>query len=338
MRILYIMPGFDEGGAEVHVLNLIRGMTERGHEVTLASSGGRLEQELPPSAKIIHMPADKKNPATIIACALKLARLNKQYHWDIVHAHSRVPAWISWLLSKLSGVKWIVTAHALYSLNLGIIPLKHADGAICISQAVKRHLANYLPSDTVIIPNGIIPPKLRHSDFPHDEMRFLVVGRLTRLKGLDVALRALSGLKGYDWTLDVLGEGDERVSLELLASELGIGERVRFLGDRERQEVESYMAGASCLLFPSYSEGMGLVVLEALSAGLPVIASDLEALREFAEGELVPAGNVEAWRNAIEGFIVSGVSSPLNLKNIITVEEMTAQVEEYYRKKTAPAN
>lgn len=340
MRILYVMPGFDEGGTEIHVLNLIRGMTERGHEVTLASSGGRLEHELPQSTKILHMPADKKNPVTIIACAVRLARLNKQYRWDIIHAHSRVPAWISWLASKFTGSKWIVTAHALYSLNFGLTPLKHADGAICVSEAVKRHLEGHIPPDNVIIPNGIIPSKLRHRDFPHDEMRFLAVGRLTHLKGLDVALRALSGLKGYEWTLDVLGEGSERGNLEALAEELGIGERVRFLGDKDRPEVERHMAGSSCLIFPSYSEGMGLVVLEALSVGLPVIASDLEALREFsaAEGDLVPAGDVEAWRGAIERFIVSGKACRFDAGRIITAGEMAGRVEEYYRKKTAPVN
>ena len=339
MNILYVMPGFDEGGAEIHVLNLIRGMSERGHNITLASSGGRLEAELPPSVKILHIPAHLKNPATIIYCALKIARLNIKYHWDIIHSHSRVPWWVSWLASRFTGVKWIATAHALYSLNPGLIPLRHSDGTICISSAVSRHLEKYLPADTVIIPNGIIPPSLRHKDFPHDEMRFLVVGRLTRLKGIDVAMNALAGLKGYEWRLDVLGEGGERGKLETLSESLGISGRVKFHGDKDKPEVERYMAESSCLLFPSYSEGMGLVVLEALSAGLPVIASDLEALREFSldntntkSGGLVPSGDVVAWRNAIERFILTGEASPLNPENIITIEEMTVKTEEYYEK------
>ena len=332
LKILYVMPGFDEGGAEVHVLNLIRGMSERGHDVTLASCGGRLEGELPQSAKIIHVPSHLKNPVTIIYSALKLARLNSKYQWDIIHSHSRVPSWVSWVLSGITGVKWVVTAHALYSLNAGLIPMRHAFGAISISHAVREHLREYLPADNVIIPNGIIPPKLRHEDFSHDEMKFLIVGRLTRLKGVDVALRALSGLKGYEWTLDVLGEGSERVKLEGLSGELGISERVKFHGDKERPEVERYMAGSSCLLFPSYSEGQGLAVMEALSAGLPVIASDLEALRDFATGELVPAGNVGEWRKAIERFILTGEATSFNHKNIMTVDEMIAKTEEYYRK------
>ena len=332
MKILYVMPGFDEGGAEIHVLNLIREMSSRGHEITLISHGGRLEADLPPSAKIIHMPSHLKNPATIIYCAVKIAILSRKYHWDVIHAHSRVPAWISWLAARLSGVKWVVTAHALYSLNAGIVPLKHSDGAIVISQAVYHHLAEYLPNNAEIIPNGIIPPKIYHKDFTHNEMKFLIAGRLTRLKGADVALNALAKLTGYQWTLDIIGEGPERENLSALSKSLGISERVKFHGDKGKIDVEKFMAMSSCLLFPSKSEGQGLVVLEALSAGLPVIASDLEALRDFADGDLVAPGNVSEWRKAIEAFILTGKSSALNAENIMTVSEMAAKIEKYYQK------
>ena len=75
---------------------------------------------------------------------------------------------------------------------------------------------------------------------------------------------------------------------------------------------------------------MGLVVLEALSIGLPVIASDLEALREFAEGELVPAGDSEKWREAIRAFLDSGTASHLTPDKIITVKEMACRTEKFY--------
>lgn len=329
MKILYVMPGFDEGGAEIHVLNLIREMSSQ-HEITLISHGGRLEAELPQSVRVIHMPSHLKNPATIIYCAVKIALLNREYHWDIIHAHSRVPAWVSWLAARLLGVKWVVTAHALYSLNFGIVPLKHSDGAVAISQAVYHHLSEYLPDNAIIIPNGIIPPKIYHRDFTHNEMKFLIAGRLTRLKGVDVALNALAKLQGYEWTLDVVGEGPERENLAALSAELGISERVKFHGDKGKIDVEKFMASSSCLLFPSKSEGQGLVVLEALSAGLPVIASDLEALRDFADGDLVAPGDVGEWRKAIEAFILTGKSSALNVGNIMTVSEMSAKTEKYY--------
>ena len=253
MKIAYIIPGFDEGGAEVHVLNLIRELSGR-HEITLISCGGRLESELPENVNIIHLPVERKNLFTGIYCAVKLIRLNKKYHWDIIHVHSRVPAWIAWLASVRIKAPLIMTAHALYSLNAGLIPLKHTDGAICISQAVRSHLANYLPAKNIIIPNGIIIPRLKHANFNHDSTIFLFVGRLTRLKGLDTALRALAVLKGYSWSFDVVGDGPQKQELEELTQSLGLNDRVTFHGAKDKHEVEEFMAKSSCLLFPSYSE------------------------------------------------------------------------------------
>ena len=338
MRILYIVPGFNEGGVESHVLHLIRELVRmnHGHEITLAFSdkgGGRLEHELPGCVQVLHLPVEQKNPFTVIYSAIKLSRLHKKFHWDIIHAHSRVPAFVSWILSSLTHAKWLMTAHALYSLNLGILPLRHADGVICVSEAVRHHLENRVPDNTIIIPNGIIPPELRHSDFNHEGMtRFLFVGRLTRLKGLDVALSALSELKNYDWTLDVLGEGPHREELEELSHNLGISERVTFHGNKDSHEVELFMAKSSCLLFPSFSEGMGLSALEAMSMGLPVIASDLEALHEFADGKLIPAGDVDAWREAVRKFLCNNECSPLNPEKIITINEMAVKTEKYYER------
>ena len=144
MRIAYIIPGFDEGGAEIHVLNLIRELSGH-HEITLISCGGRLEAELPENVKIIHLPVERKNLFTGIYCAMKIIQLNKKFQWEIIHVHSRVPAWVAWLASTRIKAPWLMTAHSLYSLNAGLIPLKHADGAICISQAVRSHLTEYLP-------------------------------------------------------------------------------------------------------------------------------------------------------------------------------------------------
>ena len=272
MKILYVVPGFDEGGAEFHVLNLIRELHEKGHDITLASSGGHLERELPDGVKVVHLPLWRKNPLVILYCALRLAGLGR---FDVIHAHSRVPAWAAWIAARLTGSRWLMTAHAFYSHNPGLLPFKHADGVICVSEAVRNDLKDYLPQNVITIPNGITPPKFRHRCSERNHLLF--VGRLTRLKGLDVALRALAELKDYDWRLDVLGEGPQHAELDELAESLGIGERVRFHGAVSNDDAEEFMAFSSCLLFPSHSEGMGLVVLEALSIGLPVIASDLEA-------------------------------------------------------------
>ena len=330
MKILYIIPEFNEGGAEYHLLNLIQGLAGE-HEITLATNGGSLESLLPENVRIIHVESARKNIFTIIYAAIKLSRLNKKFCWDIIHVHSRVPAWVAWLLSSLTGVKWLMTAHALYSLNLGLTPLKHADGIICVSESVKNHLRKYLPANNVkIIYNGINPPEIFNNNDSQESIKFLFVGRLTGIKGLDIAIKALSGLIKYNWTLDIIGDGSKREELESLVKNLNLNQRVTFHGVKSKSEVKLFMSKSSCLLFPSLSEGMGLSVLEAASMRLPVIASDLPALHEISRGGLVKAGNVDEWREAIKNFIESGEASQIDPAKIITVNEMTRLTGKFY--------
>ena len=258
----------------------------------------------------------------------RLAQKHKQ--WDIVHAHSRVPAWITWWTSALTGIPWIYTAHSTYSLNAGLTPLKHARGVICVSEAVRKHLADYLPENTVTMTNGMRKPSCSWEGrgFP-GHTRFLFVGRLARPKGLDAALNALSQLKERQWTLDVIGDGPQRAEWEALTAELGLEDRVTFQGYRD--DAEAWMARSGCLLFTSYQEGMPLTVLEALSVGIPILASDIEQLRPLASGPLIPPRDVEAWRTAIEKVLDCGETSPLSAKGLTTFAETADQIEAFYR-------
>jgi glycosyltransferase involved in cell wall biosynthesis len=227
-------------------------------------------------------------------------------------------------------MSWIYTAHSTYSLNAGLTPLKHARGVICVSDAVRKHLADYLPERTVTLTNGMRKPSFlwEGRGFP-GHPRFLFVGRLARPKGLDMALRALGQLKERQWTLDVVGDGPQRGEWEALAAEMGLQDRVTFQGFRD--DVEAWMARSACLLFTSYQEGMPLTVLEALSVGIPILASDIEQLRPLASGPLVPPMDVEAWRRAIEKVLDCGETSPLSAEGLATFEETANRIEAFYR-------
>ena len=327
MRILHIVPEFEEGGVERYVIQLAAEQLAHGHRVFLATAGGKLEPLLPREVEVIHLPVHRKNPLTGLYCAFCFARKHRQ--WDIVHAHSRVPAWIAWWTSAMTNFPWIMTAHSTYSLNAGLTPLKHARGVICVSDAVRRHLADYLPERTVTVTNGMRKPSLSWEGrgFP-DNPRFLFVGRLARPKGLDAVIRALGGLKDRQWTLDVVGDGPQRTEWEALTAEMGLQERVTYHGFRD--DVEAWMARSGCLLFSSYQEGMPLTVLEALAVGIPVLASDIEQLRPLSSGTLIPPRDVEAWRGAIEKVLDSGVASPLSVDKLTTFEEMANQIEAFY--------
>lgn len=335
MKVIQIVPGFVEGGVERHVLWLSSELVALGHEVLLVTAGGDLEAQLPSAVEVRHLPVSRKNPLTGALCAWRLARWARTEGWQLFHAHSRVPAWIAWWASALSGRPWLMTAHALYSLNYGIAPFRHADGLLCVSEAVRNHLAGRLPPRAVVIANGLPPATVawQGEGFP-ENARFLFVGRLTRLKGLDVVLEALSGLVDRPWHLDVVGDGPQREELEGMARDLGLADRVTFAGFRD--DVAVWMARSGCLLFPSHSEGMGLVALEALQMGLPLLASDLEPLRPLATGGLVAPGDVAAWREALSAVLDGGKGSLLDREALTTTAEMARSVAGFYREMTSP--
>ncbi|WP_447942448.1 glycosyltransferase [Microbacterium aurum] len=105
-------------------------------------------------------------------------------------------------------------------------------------------------------------------------VRFLFVGRLIRTKGLRDAIRALAHLPGGAATLDVVGEGHDRAECELLVRTLGLGEQVRFHGHVAHTQVAVHYRNSDVFLFPSYREAGGIVVVEAMSYGLPLIVAD----------------------------------------------------------------
>ncbi|MBQ7219944.1 MAG: glycosyltransferase family 4 protein [Synergistaceae bacterium] len=328
MRILHIVPEFQEGGVERYVVQLCREQVSAGHSVSLATAGGRLEQFLPEGVSVHHLPVQRKNPFTVLMSAHRLSLLHPGF--DIIHAHSRVPAWVAWRLSHLTRTHWLMTAHAPYSLNAGILPLRHAGGVICVSESVRQALTGYLPANTLTIPNGIRKPRVKWEGryFP-DNTRLLYVGYLSQRKGLDTAINALGRLKDYVWTLDVLGDGSHRDELETLVKTLGLSDRVKFWGFRD--DSDEFMSRSACLLFPSHQEGLPLTVNEALAVGLPVLASDIEPLRPLASGALVPPGDVGAWTEAIRRVLEGGEASPLSVEKLTLFEETAARTEEFYR-------
>ncbi len=103
----------------------------------------------------------------------------------------------------------------------------------------------------------------------------LYVGNLTRGKRLDLALTALAKIHGSaeDFVFRLVGEGGERTKLEALARKVGLEDRVDFIGFKQRDEVAAEFAGATCFVFPSEYDVWGLVLVEAMAAGVPCIAS-----------------------------------------------------------------
>ena len=309
MKIVHLLPEMDEGGVERHVLWLSDAQAKAGHDVLVVSAGGKLAQSLERrpgdenfrGPRCLTLPVHRKHPFVGACCAFRLASLVRREGWDILHAHSRVPAWIAWWTSRLAGVPWVVTCHALYSKNAGLYPYRKADGAICVSETVREWMGPFLPANATVIPNGLPAPGALWTPHATDAraLRFCFIGRLTRIKGIADIIDAFCGLDAPGWSLDVVGDGPLLPELEDRVERSGLKDRIRFHGYRE--DTKTFLLSCDCFLFPSRSEGAGLTLMTALAMGVPVLASDIAAVREMRLGEpfRIAPGDVDAWAKAL---------------------------------------
>ena len=332
MNVLQIVPEMEEGGVERHVLGLSNSLAAMGNRVVVVSAGGKLEKNLK-DIPCLHLPVHRKNPFTALYAAFRIADCAKREQIRVLHAHSRVPAWIAWWVSRISGIPFVLTAHAMYSHGRALLPFSRASAVISVSDAVRGHLAPYLEGRrSFTILNGLEERAEKWSGRRvGDTVRFLFVGRLTDVKGLHVLLGALEKIRDHPWVLDVVGDGPRRKDLEALASRLDLGKRVVFHGFRE--DPETWMAECSCFLFPSLEEGMGLTLMRAVSMAVPVIASDLPAVREIALSPhgLVPPGQEEAWAGELRDFLITGtVRARFVPSRIPGMKEMASSVAGVY--------
>jgi glycosyltransferase involved in cell wall biosynthesis len=137
--------------------------------------------------------------------------------------------------------------------------------------------------------------------------------------------------------LDVAGEGSLARDLKELAEKLGIASRVHFLG--ARSDIPQLLAQTDLLLFPSKWEGFGIALAEAAAAGVPLLASDLPALRDFIPStRLVPPGDVHAWQRAISetledpsSALATAAHLAPRIRKRYDVEAMVDRYAEFYR-------
>ena len=331
MRIVHILPELQIGGVERHVIDLSNELVGRGHEVMAISAGGQMERQLDPKVLVRHLPVHKKNPLTGWFCARKIAQWVKNENWQILHAHSRVPAWIASWAGKKSGVPYIVTAHVDFGTKTPWIyaPYRGANRVICVSAAVQSAMKDCFYDNTTVIINGLKEPKERWDPENSAQNKLLFVGRLSSVKGLQDVLRAIPA--DVRWTLDILGDGPQRAEWQSICKERRLEDRVTFHGYSE--QVEHFMATSSCLLFPSYTEGMPLTLAQAAQVGIPVLASDIRPVCEMKGNRtgLVPPGDLTLWRQALEDCLAHRKEPERFPRDCVpTLEHMVDQVADVY--------
>lgn len=172
---------------------------------------------------------------------------------------------------------------------------------VTVSPSLQQTLAARFPAfaDKIsVIANGIAPAFFaagERRDYAAAPLRFLYAGNLLSGKGVQVILEATAALAEKDWLLNIVGDGPEREKLEAFCREKNLSGKVRFHGAVAPERMPEFMAKADVFVFASFAEGRPNVVLEAMAAGLPVLASSIPAVQDLItpgkEGLLFPPGD-----------------------------------------------
>lgn len=340
MRVLAACDWFSPGtggGAERVAWEVYRRIAAGGHRVTVVATipDDTRFAALPVSGLEI-VPVRSRDLSRLVRAQISLAlgvghaldRAADALQPDVVHANSlqfqTTPAAAE--ISRRRSIPFVVTGHigALDALGglLGVAARCHerfvarrvlwsATRAIAVSAAVRTHLATLAPEVPVdVVPNGVDHDRFAGRAPRPDRsgpFRIVLVGRLVPNKGPRTAIDAVARLReqGLGVCLDVVGDGPLRQGLERAVHSRGLSGVVRFLG--HRTDLPDILAAADVLVRPSLTEGMPLSLLEAMAAGVPVVASDIPGnrslVRDGETGVLVPPGDADALARAVHGLV-----------------------------------
>ena len=319
LRIVFVVTRSDSiGGAQVHVHDLAVALHALGHEaIVLSGHAGPFGEELARD-RIPHYPLRHLVrpilPWRDAAALLEIRRYVKWLRPDLISAHSSKAGWLCRLVGAELGIPALFTAHG-WSFTTGVpslqarlyrcaerITANFADRIITVSEYDRQLAVRYRvvsPAKLVTVHNGMpdVAPALRARP-DRSPARIVTIARLEPQKDHATLLRALAQLGDTAWELDIIGDGPLRPQTTALAAELGIGDRVRFLG--ARRDIAEQLAQHELFVLISHWEGFPRSILEAMRGGLPVVASDVGGVREsVVDGEtgfVVPSEDVGAVR------------------------------------------
>lgn len=264
-------------------------------------------------------------PSYVIAGCRAAAEVARRASFDAVHVFWPVPhALLGRAARRAAGLPLVLTFFGVeLTWTQRQLPwlrpwlrrwVRDAQAVTAISTYTARLLRRLVPgAEPAIVPfgaayEGPLAPvsRARSADAPY---RVLFVGRLVERKGVDRLIEAAARWPA-DVVVDVVGDGPERARLEALAQVRGVGHRVRFWGVVPDEELRRRYAEADVFVLPAVvdskgdTEGLGVVLLEALAAGVPVVASAAGGIVDIVEHEstglLVPPGDVDALVAAVE--------------------------------------
>lgn len=316
MNVLQILPELNIGGVETGTLDLAKYLVKLGNKAVVVSNGGELVPKLKEYG-IIHysLPVHRKSIFHILKMVPKLEEIIKKEKIDIVHARSRVPAWIAYFACRVTRTVFVTTCHGYYKKHPFSYVMGWAKRVIVPSNVIARRMIDdfNVPYDRIkLIPRSVdmerfeylSPDKKRRDDF-----NVGIIGRLTPLKGHLHFIKAMAKVYRVTPKIKIWIVGDAPKSkdnykeqVRVLVRRLGLAHCTEFLG--VQHDIPAIMKQLDLLVLATTAqEAFGRVIVEAQAAGVPVVATSVGGVIDIIEdnktGLLVPAADPQAMAGAI---------------------------------------
>jgi glycosyltransferase involved in cell wall biosynthesis len=354
MRLLWLIDSLTIGGAESLIVPFAR---RAPYELTVCClttiAGNPIEQELRAiGIEVVNLGARNLRDR---AAFRRLVTCVRQHHVDLVHAHLTDAAIWSALLSRRMKIPSIATLHAsptatraqqahrrhrlMTSLRdrlMRFVLRRWSSRVLTVSDALARV---YRKLDPVTVHNGIDCERFAQEPAAtRDPLRPPTVATVSVLrpaKGIEVLLEAARSVGGARFL--IIGDGPMRAEWTRLAASLGIGDRIQWAG--HRRDIEALLAGCDLFAYPTLDDAFPTVLLEAMAAGLPVVASDVGGVPEIVDdgvtGRLVPPGDAGRLAAAINELLAHpdsmGEAGRARVRREFSTEAWIARLDCVYR-------
>ena len=255
---------------------------------------------------------------------------------DVLHVHFAVPTGvIGWIIHRLTGIPYLLsvqlgdvpggvpeqTGHLFKWITPLTRPIWQAAAAVTAPAEHIRRLAwKHYDVPIEVIPNGVdLPDEPIRFLNPSQTVRLIFAGRLSQQKNPLFLMKSLSHINKLPWRLDVLGDGPLKPAAQNLATELGLASKVFFHGWVSPEQVLATMQTSDILVLPSLSEGLPLVGVQALAAGLAILGSDIGGISDVVQpgqnGFLVPVNDSRAFADRLHCMLDHKVLAGMKLSS-----------------------